>query len=140
MWRTDVKWKYVYDFDPGFMLGKTPKVIIEGGSYKDELVFEFTDGSKCMFYHSQDCCESVQIEDVNGSWSDLIGHPLLVAEERVSREKPKGVETDPWAESETWTFYTFRSIGGSVDVRWYGNSNGYYSESVDFATYTPGEN
>ena len=124
-------WWYVFKQD--FMLGKVPMKITQD-DHLEEIVFEFTDGTSCKFYHEQDCCEFVTIEDVNGDWGDLIGHPLLVAEERTSREKPEGVEATPWAESETWTFYTFRSVGGSVDVRWYGSSNGYYSESVNFAT------
>jgi hypothetical protein len=90
-----------------------------------ELVFVRSDGVAFMFYHEQDCCEHVCIEDINGDLEDLINTPILVADERTSRD----VE---FYESATWTFYTFRTIKGSVDVRWLGESNGYYSECVNF--------
>jgi len=90
-----------------------------------EIRIKFLDGSSCLFYHEQDCCEDVFVEDVNGDWKDLLDTPLLVVEERS--------EVDFNAsESGTFTFYTFRSVKGSVDVRWYGSSNGYYSEAVNF--------
>ena len=116
------------DFDSTKIVGKTPTSIHQT---TDEITFNFTDGSQCKFFHIQDCCETVEIEDVNGDWQDLIGNPLLVADERVSEDVPPRSEC--WDVSNTWTFYTFRGVGGSVDVRWHGSSNGYYSESVDFA-------
>ena len=120
-------------YEMSAMIGKTPSSI-SGVVDGDEIVFEFTDGSVAKFLHYQDCCESVTVNDINGDWSDLIGNPLLVADERVSQEEPGDFE------SETWTFYTFRGIGGSVDVRWHGISNGYYSESVDFEMTIPTQN
>lgn len=116
------------------MIGKTP-VSITGSKDDDEIVFIFSDGSACRFYHVQDCCEIVIVEDVNGDWADLIGNPILEASERTSKEHD-GTENSCWDESNTWTFYTFRGIGGTVDVRWHGASNGYYSESV-YLHFTP---
>lgn len=96
----------------------------------DTLRFERADGRDFQFYHSQDCCESVYIESITGDLQDLVGSPILVAEE-VSGETP--ADFDPAnEESYTWTFYKFATIKGYVDVRWFGASNGYYSESVDF--------
>lgn len=39
--------------------------------------------------------------------------------------------------SETKTFYWFRTEKGEVTIRWYGSSNGYYSESVNFVHVEP---
>jgi hypothetical protein len=96
----------------------------------DELRFYLTEDHYVRLYHGQDCCESVSIEDIVGDLDDLVGTPLLVVEERVS----KGDEDDEDVvryDSSTWTYYSFRTIKGSVDIRWYGTSNGYYSERVD---------
>lgn len=93
---------------------------------EDELRLHLTETHYVHFYHSQDCCESVYIESVVGDIEDLVGSEILVAEE-VSYDAPA---LDNWDESYTWTFYKFATIKGSVDIRWYGTSNGYYSEGV----------
>lgn len=90
----------------------------------DEIHFHLTDDHYVRMYHEQDCCESVSIEDIAGDLGDLVGTPLLLVEE-VSNEQ----DEDDY--HETWTYYRFRTIKGSVDIRWYGTSNGYYSESID---------
>ena len=107
------------------MLGKVFTTVTSTGY---EMVFT-NDKEKFTFYHEQDCCESVYIEDIVGELSDLEGEPLLIAEE-VSGEIPEAKE-DEYIESRTWTFYKFATRKGYVDVRWLGESNGYYSESVD---------
>lgn len=105
---------------------------VEVADDRETITLATTDGDTFRMYHSQDCCESVRVEDVNGDLADLIGSPLLQAEEVTSRENPEGV-TKEYQDSFTWTFYKLATIKGSVTIRWYGESNGYYSESVDFA-------
>lgn len=90
--------------------------------------FTKDNGDKWAMFHDQDCCEEVYLEDIVGELDDLIGSPLLVAYVETSDDAPLNDYEDSW----TWTFYRFATIKGSVVLRWYGTSNGYYSESVDF--------
>lgn len=79
-------------------------------------------------FHGQDCCEEVWLEDIIGDLDDLVGSPILKAEKRTDENLPP-VENSDF--SYTWTFYEFATIKGSVTLRWFGTSNGYYSEDVD---------
>ena len=101
----------------------------------DELRFYLSGDHYVRLHHNQDCCESVTIEDIVGDLDDLIGTPLLVVEERVSQNED-GTE-EQYCDSYTWTYYSFRTIKGSVDIRWYGSSNGYYSERVNIDIVRP---
>jgi len=106
---------------------------IDGGVGTDELVFVGTNGKRYTLYHEQDCCECVTLEDIAGDLDDLIGEPILQAEE-ASNEPDPGIPggSDHYVDSYTWTFYKFATIKGSVTLRWLGESNGYYSERVSF--------
>ena len=95
-----------------------------------ELIFEnATD--RYVFFHHQDCCESVYIESVVGDINDLVNTPILIAEES-SGDTPADHVFEYEPESYTWTFYKFATRKGYVDLRWLGQSNGWYSEGVSF--------
>jgi hypothetical protein len=118
------------------LVGKT-LVKIEGAERGSGRITLHTADESFVMSHSQDCCESVDVEDVVGDIADLIGEPILLAEEVVSEnETPSDVSPSEDAylgESYTWTFYKLRTRLGDVTLRWLGSSNGYYSESVNFA-------
>ncbi len=102
---------------------------VEVQDVDERILFTTSDGMKYTMYHRDDCCESVNIEDICGDFEDLYGEELVIAEEvSNSTDDPK----DGYDESFTWTFYKLVTNKGSVTIRWYGTSNGYYSESVDF--------
>ena len=96
---------------------------------RDEVIFELADGRSFKLYHEQDCCESVNIEEIDGTIDehvlvDLVGEVVLATEESKDDENA--------SESGTWTFYRIGTVKGTVVMRWLGSSNGYYSEGVSF--------
>ena len=109
------------------------KVFTSVRNENTELVFENAT-ERFVFFHQQDCCEHVSIEDVCGELQDLIGEPLLMAEE-VEGQTPVDFD-EAEHESVTWTFYKFATRKGYVDVRWFGESNGFYSEGVSLGYET----
>ncbi len=112
------------------LVGKT-MAKVEVSVEKDEILFETTTGEKWKLYHDQNCCESVTVEDVIGDLNDLVGAPIIMAEEATSGKNPDGIKKE-YQDSYTWTFYKLATKKGYVTIRWYGESNGYYSESVSF--------
>jgi len=98
----------------------------------EEIIFTEDNGRKYRMYHSQDCCEDVGVEDIVGNLDNLINTPILRASEDTNNEEnPEGITKED-QDSFTWTFYNISTVKGDVTIRWYGESNGYYSESVDF--------
>ena len=112
------------------LLGETLSCVEKRGD--DQLIFTLEEGQQFKLYHFQDCCESVTIEDIAGDLNDLVGVPILLAEEVSQTTNPEGIKPR-YQDSFTWTFYKLATIKGAVTIRWYGTSNGYYSESVEFA-------
>ena len=106
------------------LLGRT---LYKAEADGETLTLYLSNTNYVVFSHHQNCCESVYIEDICGDLQDLVGAPLVEAEEVSSYDAEPLSE---YEESYTWTFYRFRTRKGSVTVRWYGSSNGYYSESV----------
>lgn len=125
--------------------GLTIKSMIGASAGSDEILIETECGKTFKMHHESPRpfpsiriarCESVSIDSVVGDVSDLIGVPILLAEESESDQPPKN-END---ESYTWTFYKLGTVKGYVDIRWYGSSNGYYySERVDFEEIVSGK-
>lgn len=128
--------------------GMVGKVIIKASAAvkgAEELAFQMSDGTTYVFHNDQGYREPVVIEDVCGDISDLIGSPIIQAEEISSTDE---CPVDPFTGAQcefdsdnfhTWTFYKFATIKGSVTFRWLGQSNGHYSESVDLKVFKVGE-
>ena len=108
------------------------KILTKIDNAGDEIIFTCDDGTRFKMYHSQDCCESVRVEDIAGDLDNLIGAPITMAREDTSEKNPAEITKEYQDDSFTWTFYNLGTRKGYVTIRWYGESNGYYSERVDF--------
>jgi len=98
------------------------------GYLAEEIIFGISDGSEYKMFHEQDCCESVTVKEVDNDLQKLVGATVLVAE-CVKNDQQEADDGDTF----TWTFY--KLVTDRADyftISWMGESNGYYSESVDF--------
>lgn len=115
------------------LIGLTLDEITGMELYSGAIDFTSTDRREFLLWHDQNCCERVEIVDIEGDPDDLIGAPIIVAEEVSSDDYPVPDHVkQPTDSSHTWTFYRFATRKGWVVLRWLGQSNGYYSESVSF--------
>ena len=94
----------------------------------NEIQFIDSENNIYHMYHEQDCCEEVYIKDICGNLSHLLDSPITMAECIVNEGN---TDEDEWG-TGTWTFYKLATVKGYVTISWYGESNGYYSETVDF--------
>jgi len=122
------------------LVGKT-LISVKGVKGDERIVFSTSDGEEFMLWHQQDCCESVTVDDICGDWEEILNSPILKAEETSNTPEgfvdPYYKEEDYYRDSFTWTFYRITTMLGQVVIRWYGTSNGYYSEAVDFCKLVP---
>jgi hypothetical protein len=140
--------KYLKKFNEGYseenwnidisdMIGKSVQHIEVGD--KTEITFYCfdNDGSEVRYtmYHDQDCCENVYLEDIVGDLEDLYVGKIIKAEEVTNRNDPPPAEGSD--ESYTWTYYNLATIEGYIQFRWFGTSNGYYSESMNILKTKP---
>lgn len=109
------------------LIGKTV-VEVKGNRFDDDFVMVTKCGLVYTLYHNQDCCEHVYLEDIIGDNDDLLGE-IVLAEEVTNRyiEPPN---EQSYADSYTWTFYRLATKKGLVVLRFFGSSNGYYSEEI----------
>ena len=106
------------------IIGLTMKSVVRNG---DEINFKSSCGKKFYLGHIQNCCEQVNIEDICGDLEDLIGSPIIQAEEVSNNDKKFAINND-----FRWTFYKFATNKGSVTIRFVANLDSYYSVKVMF--------
>lgn len=115
-------------------------IVMHGLSFREVQnngdVFNFIGDRSFQMYHERDCCESVSVHDVVGDLAHLVDTPILDIKEDIGAEWPKDVPAPDYLDSYTWTIFTVTTAKGVVVIRWLGESNGYYSESVSFIETT----
>lgn len=94
--------------------------------YNDGVLFLELERGKCVLamFHEQECYEDVELIDGLDDLQDKEGSIL----HKIECATTSGDVSD--LQHETWTFIRFHTTKGIAILRWYGTSNGYYSESV----------
>jgi hypothetical protein len=104
--------------------------VFKNADITDRIVF-IGDNEVYVQLHIQDCCENVYIEDICGDVADITNVEIVSADKRTNvQENPDRIKR------ERWTFYKIDSIKGGVTIRWYGYSNGWYSEEASLMRFS----
>lgn len=97
--------------------------------------FYCKDGAIVRLYHDQNCCETVLLDDCETYHNDedIYTDAAFCKLEEVSCDNTDAAPKNKDIEqvSHTWTFYKITTDKGYDTLRWYGTSNGWYSEDVD---------
>ena len=76
---------YTDRIDLKTLIGKTlTKVENEND---EKIIFTVNNKEKYALLHLQNCCESVLVDDICGDLQDLVGNPILQAEENSSDDR-----------------------------------------------------
>jgi len=95
------------------------------------IIFSCSDGTEYSMSDPEDWGSSVKIEDITDDWMNILtGEIVMDAYESNSQDLGPANGLDS---SYTWTFYRIITQRGAVVIRWYGTSNGYYSEKAQFS-------
>lgn len=121
--------KYGFSIDVSDLKGKTITAVIYNTD--DDSLWIHLNTHILEMTHIQDCCETVYLADVVGNFEDLIGYPLLEVSESIVNIESEDI-------SSTASYYNFKTLKASVQLRWVGESNGYYSETIDCLLYSTG--
>lgn len=130
---------YNYDQEQeNFLKSLTGKKIINVKGLNpgsQNIYFYFDDKSNMTMFHEQDCCEYVAVDDIDGDESDLIDSTIISIE--LVTNSNTNFKDEEYDESCTWSFYKIKTTKGYVVIKWYGTSNGFYSEAVDIEYIDP---
>lgn len=128
-----------YDKEVPFssLVGETITKIDGMKDGSDKVTFYTKSGNVYHMYHEQDCCENVRLVDVYDC--TYVGQYDDVDSTVSSAEKACSPPPFDFGDSMTWTFYHIKLGMGYISLRWVGESNGYYSESVEFFLETDEE-
>lgn len=113
------------------LVGKTITKI--SGVDTDRWTFKLSTGERFLLMHIQDCCESVRHERTIGNIENIIGVPIILAEE--DSKEPEWFTEKFIEDSHTFTAFYFETEKGRVEIWFLGESNGYYGESFEFRMF-----
>lgn len=103
--------------------------VSQGDEYDFLLTISTNKGLTLKFYHEQDCCESVWLEDGFDDLKSMIGKEILDIEYIFNQTDEPLEDVD---DSYTWHYTNIKTIDKDCQLRFFGTSNGFYSEDIDF--------